>query len=254
MLHALDPSHDSPMNRFDPRVRVVVAVGLGVCIALVDQLDVLTAALAGCVAVMLVARLPLRFAVRRLAPLNGFVLVLFVLLPITATGQPWLELGPVTVDRGGSEDAARIALKANAIVVLVPALLATMSVVTFGHALEHLRVPPRFALLLMLAVRYTDVIGQEAQRLRRAMKARGFRAGMNRHTYRSLGYLVGMLLARSFDRGHRVLAAMKCRGFVHTHPPGHRGHAGIDRLGWHDWTLAAAAVAIGVALVGASWR
>ena len=36
---------------------------------------------------------------------------------------------------------------------------------------------------------------------------------MNGHSYRTFGYLVGMLLVRSFDRSERVLAAMKCRGF-----------------------------------------
>jgi cobalt/nickel transport system permease protein len=36
---------------------------------------------------------------------------------------------------------------------------------------------------------------------------------MNIHTYRTLGYLVAMLLARSLDRSERIAAAMKCRGF-----------------------------------------
>ena len=40
-----------------------------------------------------------------------------------------------------------------------------------------------------------------------------FGRAMNGHSYRSLGYLVGMLLVHSFDRSERVLAAMKCRGF-----------------------------------------
>jgi cobalt/nickel transport system permease protein len=45
------------------------------------------------------------------------------------------------------------------------------------------------------------------------MRVRCFRPGVNRHSYRAFGYLVGMLLVRSFDRSERVLAAMKCRGF-----------------------------------------
>ena len=47
----------------------------------------------------------------------------------------------------------------------------------------------------------------------RTVKTRGFRPRMDWHTYRSYGYLVGMLLVRSLDRSQRVLAAMKCRGF-----------------------------------------
>jgi cobalt/nickel transport system permease protein len=45
------------------------------------------------------------------------------------------------------------------------------------------------------------------------MKTRGFRPRLSSHTYRTIGYLVGMLLVRSLDRSERVMAAMKCRGF-----------------------------------------
>ncbi len=58
-----------------------------------------------------------------------------------------------------------------------------------------------------------DVLHREYLRLRAAMKARGFRPRLDRHTYRSFGYLVGMLLVRSLDRAERIAAAMKCRGF-----------------------------------------
>ena len=33
------------------------------------------------------------------------------------------------------------------------------------------------------------------------------------HTLKTFGYLVGLLLVRGMERGERVLAAMKCRGF-----------------------------------------
>ena len=46
------------------------------------------------------------------------------------------------------------------------------------------------------------------------MKVRCFQPGLNRHTYRTVGYLVGMLLVRSFDRSERILSAMLCRGFA----------------------------------------
>ena len=36
------------------------------------------------------------------------------------------------------------------------------------------------------------------------LRVRGFKPGSNRHTWRSLGYLVGMLLVRSLERAERV--------------------------------------------------
>ena len=46
--------------------------------------------------------------------------------------------------------AATIALKANAAVLAVTALVGTMDAVTLGHALAHLYVPQRLAQLLLL--------------------------------------------------------------------------------------------------------
>ena len=51
------------------------------------------------------------------------------------------------------------------------------------------------------------------QHLRAAMKVRAFRPTTSWHTYRTFGYLVGMMLVRAIERSERILAAMKCRGF-----------------------------------------
>ena len=47
----------------------------------------------------------------------------------------------------------------------------------------------------------------------RAMRARAFRPRADRRTWRALGWLLGMLMVRSFERAERVAGAMKCRGF-----------------------------------------
>jgi cobalt/nickel transport system permease protein len=109
--------------------------------------------------------------------------------------------------------ATKIALKANAIVLALMALLGTMEITVVGHALSHLRVPDKLNHLLLFTIRYIDVLRREYQRLAAAMKIRGFRPRMSRHAYRTYGYLVGMLLVRSVDRSERIMAAMKCRGF-----------------------------------------
>jgi cobalt/nickel transport system permease protein len=108
---------------------------------------------------------------------------------------------------------AAIALKGNAVVLTLVVLLGTIDAVTLGHTLHHLRVPEKLTHLMLFTVRYLDVLHREYLRLRAAMKARGFRPRLDRHTYRSFGYLVGMLLVRSLDRAERIAAAMKCRGF-----------------------------------------
>jgi cobalt/nickel transport system permease protein len=129
------------------------------------------------------------------------------------TGGGGFRFGFLLFSHDGLWLALQIALKANAIVLGLMALVGTMDAMTLGHALCHLHVPDKLAHLLLFTVRYLDIFHREYGRLRAAMKVRGFRPHMNLHTYRVYGYLVGMLLVRSFDRSERIVAAMKCRCF-----------------------------------------
>ncbi len=159
------------------------------------------------------AGLPAGTVLRRLLPLEVILLLLVLVLPWTARGEPLVSSGwPAPVPRGtasgrghccqGQRDRAGGAGPGG-----------HDGRHGLGHALAHLHVPRKLAHLLLFTVRYLDVLEREYRRLRAAMKVRSFRPRMNRHTYRAYGYLVGMLLVRSFDRSERVLAAMKCRGF-----------------------------------------
>lgn len=65
----------------------------------------------------------------------------------------------------------------------------------------------------MFTIRYIDLLRREYLRLHVAMRARAFVARNNRHSWRSFGYLLGMLLVRSHDRSERILWAMKCRAY-----------------------------------------
>ena len=114
--------------------------------------------------------------------------------------------------------AVEIALKANAVVLALMALVGSMSSVTLGHALYRLRVPENLVHLLLFTVRYIDVLHDEYQRLRIAMETRGFQPATNSHTMRTFGYLVGMMLVRALERSERILDAMTCRGFAGRFP------------------------------------
>ncbi len=211
-----DPSPDhraSPLDGLDPRARILVTVAFATVVALVNRFDVLLAALGLATFGLAVSGLGPGVVLKRLVPLNSFMLLLCVLLPLRIGGPAPSSFGPVGFDVEGVVLAARISLKANAIVLMMTVLLGRLSVVTMGHALDHLRVPNKLIHLLLFTVRYFDVLRREWSRLAAAMKMRGFRPRMNRHTYRTYGYLVGMLLVRSLERSERIVAAMKCRGF-----------------------------------------
>jgi len=225
-----------------------MAASFSLLVAVAGRFPVLFMAIGVALLGVVLARIRPLDLLKRLVPLNLFMLLLFVLLPLTTDGSPRFVLGPLALSTRGLLLTVAIALKGNAIVLALVVLLGTMDVTTLGHALSHLRVPDKLSHLLLFTVRYIDVLDRERLRLLRAMKVRAFRPGMNRHTYRSYGHLVGMLLVSSFDRSERIVAAMKCRGF--------RGRFYLlDHFAFSsgDARFAAASVAILLALALAEW-
>jgi cobalt/nickel transport system permease protein len=204
---------DTIVHRLDPRPRVVVTLLFAVITAIGSRYEVLWAALAIGVFLVLLARLPVHPMAKRLLRLNSFMVILFLLVPTTSPGRPMFTLLSLPFSWEGVHLAARVTLKANAIVLVFTSLLGTIEPSSLGHAFHHLRVPVKLTHLLMFALRYLDVLHHEYVTLLRAMKTRAFRPRMSLHTYRSYGYLMGMLLVRSLERSERIMAAMKCRGF-----------------------------------------
>ncbi|WP_245261703.1 cobalt ECF transporter T component CbiQ [Ancylobacter sp. FA202] len=196
----------------DLRLRLVAAF---IFIACVSQLRTLPVALAALTVAGLVAawRRPDARLWRRLMHVEGFLLLLFATLPFTMAGQPLFSLGPLTASVEGMERALLIAAKVSASVLALTALLGAVEPVRLGAALRGLYVPEVLVRLFVLTARYLSLIRDEARRLQEAMRMRGFRPGTNRHSWRSYGHLLGMLLVRALERAQRVEEAMRCRGY-----------------------------------------
>ncbi|GAA0305787.1 cobalt ECF transporter T component CbiQ [Rhodovulum strictum] len=205
---------DGPLERLDPRARILGAAAFGVVTVACTHLAVLAAALALAFGLLLASGLPPGRALRRMAAMDGFILLLVLTLPFTTPGAAVFTLWGLPASREGLVLAAEILLTANAVVLALLALVGSLEPVTLGHALHRLRTPERLVHLMMFNIRYVEVLRGEYLRLRLAMRARGFRPATGWHSYRSFGYLLGMVLVRAVDRSERVLGAMKCRGFA----------------------------------------
>ncbi len=235
MPDVLDGDRDpSAIGRIDPRVRIVAAVAFAVAVVSCRDPAALGLGLAAAGGLMLLARLPVLATLRQMIAMDLFVVFILVMLPFTMPGDPLFEVAGLPASRQGLTRAVEIALKANAVVLALLALVGSMSSVTLGHALYRLRVPENLVHLLLFTVRYIDVLHREYQRLRTAMTTRGFQPATTLHTLRSFGYLVGMMLVRALERSERILAAMTCRGFAGQFPL-------FDefRLGGRDWLFGA---------------
>jgi cobalt/nickel transport system permease protein len=235
----------APIERLDPRTRVLLAFGFACAVAVGAGPLRLSLVLAAAATLLVFARHPRALVRRRLAAVEGVVLLVVLTLPFTVPGTPLAAWGPWTVTDAGVARAVDVALRVNAIALAVLALLGSLDPAAFGRALAQLRVPPGLVQTLAFATRYLAVLERELQALLQAMRARGFRPRSDAHTYRSLGFFVGALVIRAFDRSERVLGAMRCRGFDGRFPA-----ADASTLPRRERALLVAAAAALFALIG----
>lgn len=215
---AVGSAADTPLGRMHPLILFGYVLLAGLVPIGIRSISFL----AGCLLLVVLLALwdgtPRGILVRRLIALNGFLLLLIVTLPWSVPGDVLFQLGPLRFSDTGLFRALTITLRANVIVIGLTVFFARLDAVAIGHCLEWLRVPRRFARLFQLTIRYIALFDEETNRVRRAMSARSFSGGVNRHALKSLGYLVGGVLVRAHDRAHRIENAMVCRGFVGRFP------------------------------------
>lgn len=226
----------------DLRLRIGLALALP---ALLTTVHGFAPAFTALVAVLLLhvgSRQP--FPWKRLLHLEGFLLLLFVTLPFTIPGTPLLTLGPLTASIEGAWRAATLAAKVSASALLLAHLFAATDPLHLGNALRTLHVPEPLVRLFVTVTRQLGVVRAEFARLQDAMRARAFHPRSNRHTWRSYGNLMGMLLVRALERADRVEEAMRLRGYSGRFP-----RTALMAPTVADWAVTAALVGATVLLL-----
>ena len=149
---------------------------------------------------------------RRVVPANLFFLFLIFSLGLTYPGQRWDTLPVVSLD--GIFVALLTAVKGNALLLMLLALIRTSGIPSLAAGLQSLRVPVRLVLLLSFTYRQIFIVGEELERMHNAAAARCFVPRMNLHTYKTYAHLIAYSLLRSMDRAKRIHNAMAMRGFT----------------------------------------
>lgn len=140
---------------------------------------------------------------------------------------PFMLIAPFTVDRGeelwrfrglsitdaGILFGATLAAKTIALVTIALTLVATAPIQVTLAAAGKIGVPKVFVVITLLSYRYVFLFLDELNRLRIALRVRGFRNTMSLRSYRTIGQVSGTLLVRGSDRADHVAQAMRCRGF-----------------------------------------
>lgn len=206
------PVPPSPVARWDARWKLAAClVAAGGCAAL-QRPAWAAAALGLALALVLAARLPLRWVCGRLALFAVAALPFVLVLPFALGGDGW-EVAGVGVSARGLGAGGAVLFRGLAVGCLALVVLGTAPLHHTLAAARRLRVPGLMVQIAALAYRYTFLFAEEMRRLRTAMRTRGFRVRGTRHGYRALAHASGALLVRGGDRAEAVAAAMRTRGF-----------------------------------------
>ncbi|WP_063002933.1 cobalt ECF transporter T component CbiQ [Nocardia salmonicida] len=246
-VHRLYLAGNSPAHRAPTEVKIVCAVVTVFAVVATPRelLWPFGCYAAGLVALWLWWGIGLRWIAPRLLIELPFV-VLAILLPFAA-GQPRTEVFGLSLSVTGLYAAWGIIAKGTIGVGISLTLAATTSVRALPEGLTRLRVPGTIVMIVVLMLRYVDVLVDEAARMRLARISRGD----DPRTLRQAGATArgaGTLFLRSYERGERVHLAMLSRGFDGTvpdvgTPPATRG----------QWLLGCLPAAAAIAVCAGAW-
>jgi cobalt/nickel transport system permease protein len=230
---------NSYFHNWDTRIKIVSCVVFCFFDVSLSSFPPLLMALTWAVISSVISKVPMKVIGRRLKPVLGLIVIILILMPITAPVtantrtivlEPFVKM-PISYD--ALLKGISIGIKAITVVLITTIILETSSYTMIISALQKIGVPTALAQMLLLSYRYIFVLTDEANRMHRAMKLRGFTPRTDTQTLKTTGQFLGTLFVRSFERIQRITDAMALRGYRGQFPGFHKFKAGI-----HDWSLA----------------
>jgi cobalt/nickel transport system permease protein len=205
---------DSPLHRWEPRLKLVGLLVMVTAFSLVRDLRLLPAMLLVTALLYAISSIPPGFLWARLRTPGVFLLVLAVLLPFLSGPTVIYRWGPVALRKEGCLAFVLVVTKFVSILTTSLVLFGSAPFLTTIKAMRALRLPTILADMVLLSYRYIFEIGGDLARMETAMRLRGFRARRlsGRGLY-AVASLVGSILVRSYERSERIYKAMILRGY-----------------------------------------
>jgi len=210
---------DSPIHRLDSRAKFIVLVFFTAVVVSLPRtsLSILFCYAVGPVAVLVLAKIPLRFVFKQILLVSPFVLVLALSCPLYDKTPVRVAFGPflwVT-----SVGWVRCFVILGKFVVTMLALIGLVSTTRFGDlltGLQKLGVPKLLIIQLGFLYRYIFVLIDKVHHILRARNVRRLKNLGFKRELKIAAAMVGSLLIRSIDTAERINIAMQARGFDRT--------------------------------------
>ncbi len=214
----------SPVHRLDPRTKIVSATGLLVGLFFVPSFQGFALFAAGVLGTLVLAQVPLGYALRGLRPIAVLLLLTVVLNTFFAAGEPTPELfrlGPLVATQGGLRTAAFVGLRLILLVAVTSLLTFTTSPVELTDGLEWLLRPFRrigvpaheLAMMMTIALRFIPTLLEETEKIMKAQMARGAEFGSGNIVQRARAFVPVLvpLMVSAFRRSEELALAMEAR-------------------------------------------
>lgn len=191
------------------------------------------------------SKIPIMLVLRRSFSVIPFILIMSIFIIFIKPGKPIREFSfgsaKLSITKEGLEMFLNIAAKAYLCGLSMLLLILSTNFLNLLKALEKLRVPPIFIMIISFMYRYLFVLEDELMRMRRAKDSRSV-AGSRWFHARALANMLGVLFVRAYERAEDVYLAMCARGFDGQIRTIYDYKLGIKDL----WFLAAAVSAVSI--------
>jgi cobalt/nickel transport system permease protein len=207
---------DSPIHRLDARAKLAAVLGYTVVLISFDRYAVAELAPLAVLplAMLWFGRVPVWFALRRVAILSPFILMLVLVSPIYDRAPQAVSFGPWKYAvAGGWLTAADLAVKFAFGVLALTAMISTTPFALLLEAMRRLGMPQAIVMQLGFLYRYLFVLIDEAMRVRRARDFRGAALAPAGRRLAAAGGVIGTLFVRTLNRSQRIHVAMAARGY-----------------------------------------
>jgi energy-coupling factor transport system permease protein len=185
------------------------------------------------VLLILLSRVPVKLVLSGLKPMLFILVFAFFLNLLTARGEVWLKLGPLTVTDQGVYTALRMAARLTLLILNTTLLLTlTTTPILVADAIENLLSPIRkigfpaheMAMMMSIALRFVPTLLEETDKIMKAQSSRGadYDTGGVVSKARGLVSVLIPLFVSAFRRAEDLAIAMEARCY--------RGGEGRTRL------------------------
>lgn len=209
---------ESPIRALNPKTKVISLLTIVVIVVSTSHTAKTTFLLYTAMALFLIlmSNIPITVFLKRLLIIAPFVLIAIVAVPFMGENPKdvsySLGLFDITVSERGLQVVFNVAVKSSLSVLFLTLLISSTPFRHLIRGLKELRIPSLITDSLLFMYQYIFILIDEGEKITRARDARCYGGRWIWHAH-IIGYIIGALFIRSFERGERIYLAMKARGY-----------------------------------------